>query len=58
MAGDGLMIIFFKSDRGRTDHALNAIRAAFAIHQRTTRLNEEYGGVYRVIPPGIYEKIV
>jgi len=44
-AGDGLMVIF-QSDRSATDHALNATRAAFAIHQRTGRLNEEYGGVF------------
>src|SRR2546425_12543055 len=44
-AGDGLMVIF-QSDRGGTDHALNATRAAFAIHQGTARLNEEYGGVF------------
>ena len=44
-AGDGLMVIF-ESDRGGTDHALNATRAAFAIHQKTLRLNEEYGGVF------------
>src|SRR5205807_805504 len=44
-AGDGLMVIF-QSDRGAIDHALNATRAAFAIHQRTARLNEEYGGVF------------
>ena len=44
-AGDGLMVIF-QSDRGGTDHALNATRAAFAIHQRTTQLNEEYGGIF------------
>ncbi|MBI2491286.1 MAG: HAMP domain-containing protein [Candidatus Rokubacteria bacterium] len=44
-AGDGLMVIF-QSDRGGPDHALNATRAAFAIHQRTTALNEEYGGVF------------
>src|SRR5439155_129016 len=43
--GDGLMVIF-QSDRGGTDHALNATRAAFAIHQGTARLNEEYGGVF------------
>lgn len=44
-AGDGLMVIF-QSDRGGPDHALNATRAAVAIHQRTARLNEEYGGVF------------
>jgi class 3 adenylate cyclase/HAMP domain-containing protein len=44
-AGDGLMVIF-QSDRGGPDHALNATRAAFAIHQRTITLNEEYGGVF------------
>jgi class 3 adenylate cyclase/HAMP domain-containing protein len=44
-AGDGLMVIF-QSERSSTDHALNATRAAFAIHQRTTSLNEEYGGIF------------
>jgi len=44
-AGDGLMVIF-QSDRGATDHAVNATRAAFAIHQRTQSLNEEYGGIF------------
>jgi class 3 adenylate cyclase/HAMP domain-containing protein len=44
-AGDGLMVIF-QSERGATDHALNASRAAFAIRQRTEQLNEEYGGVF------------
>ncbi len=44
-AGDGLMVIF-QADRGAPDHALNAPRAAFAIHQRTQALNEEYGGVF------------
>jgi class 3 adenylate cyclase/HAMP domain-containing protein len=44
-AGDGLMVIF-QSERSATDHALNATRAAFAIRQRTSTLNEEYGGVF------------
>lgn len=44
-AGDGLMVIF-QSDRNATDHALNATRAAFAIRQRTSSLNEEYEGVF------------
>jgi class 3 adenylate cyclase len=44
-AGDGLMVIF-QSERSSTDHALNATRAAFSIHQRTGALNEEYGGVF------------
>src|SRR5438093_336441 len=44
-AGDGLMVIF-QSERSSTDHALNATRAAFAIHQRTGTLNEEYGGIF------------
>jgi class 3 adenylate cyclase len=44
-AGDGLMVIF-QSERSSVDHALNATRAAFAIRQRTVRLNEEYGGVF------------
>jgi class 3 adenylate cyclase/HAMP domain-containing protein len=44
-AGDGLMVIF-QSERGGGDHALNATQAAFAIRQRTERLNEEYGGTF------------
>jgi len=44
-AGDGLMVIF-QADRTHGDHALNATRAAFAIRQRVTALNEEYGGVF------------
>jgi class 3 adenylate cyclase/HAMP domain-containing protein len=44
-AGDGLMVIF-QADRAATDHALNASRAAFAIRQRSERLNEEYGAVF------------
>ena len=44
-AGDGLMVIF-QSERGASDHALNASRAAFAIRQRTAQLNEDYGGVF------------
>jgi class 3 adenylate cyclase/HAMP domain-containing protein len=45
-AGDGLMVIF-QSDRvSAADHAVNATRAAFDIRQRTTTLNEEYGGVF------------
>src|SRR5881397_1163176 len=47
-AGDGLMVIF-QSERSSTDHALNATRAAFAIHQRTSTLNEEYGGIFPAI---------
>jgi class 3 adenylate cyclase/HAMP domain-containing protein len=47
-AGDGLMVIF-QSERSATDHALNATRAAFAIHQRTGALNEEYGGMFPAI---------
>jgi class 3 adenylate cyclase len=44
-AGDGLMVIF-ESGRGGADHAVNATRAAFAIHQKTQTLNEEYGGIF------------
>jgi class 3 adenylate cyclase/HAMP domain-containing protein len=47
-AGDGLMVIF-QSERSSTDHALNATRAAFSIHQRTGALNEEYGGMFPAI---------
>jgi class 3 adenylate cyclase/HAMP domain-containing protein len=50
-AGDGLMVIFQRSNRARPergdeDHALNATRAAFAIRRRTLELNEEYAGVF------------
>jgi class 3 adenylate cyclase/HAMP domain-containing protein len=47
-AGDGLMVIF-QADRVAADHALNATRAAFAIRQKTERLNEEYGGVFPAV---------
>jgi len=47
-AGDGLMVIF-QSERSATDHALNATRAAFAIRQRTSTLNEEYGGIFPAV---------
>jgi class 3 adenylate cyclase/HAMP domain-containing protein len=47
-AGDGLMVIF-QADRSAGDHGLNATRAAFAIRQRTERLNEEYGGVFPAV---------
>jgi len=53
-AGDGLMVIFQRANRaepGRPDedHALNATRAAFAIHAKTSDLNEEYAGVFPAI---------
>ena len=44
-AGDGLMVVF-RADRAATDDALDASRAAFAIRQRTDRLNEEYESVF------------
>jgi class 3 adenylate cyclase len=44
-AGDGLMVIF-QAERGASDCAVNATRAAFAIRQRTTALNEEYAGLF------------
>ncbi len=47
-AGDGLMVIF-QADRAAADHGLNATRAAFAIRQKTERLNEEYGGVFPAV---------
>jgi class 3 adenylate cyclase len=47
-AGDGLMVIF-QAQRGGPDHALNATRAAFAIRQRTSALNEEYGGMFPAV---------
>jgi class 3 adenylate cyclase/HAMP domain-containing protein len=45
-AGDGLMVIFQPPRDGRSDHALNAARAAFAIRHRTIQLNEEYTGMF------------
>jgi class 3 adenylate cyclase len=52
-AGDGLMVIFQGKRRGESagseDHALNATRAAFAIRQKATALNEEYAGVFPAI---------
>jgi class 3 adenylate cyclase/HAMP domain-containing protein len=52
-AGDGLMVIFQRSGRdpgrGEVDHALNATRAAFAIRQKTSELNEEYAGVFPAV---------
>jgi len=45
-AGDGLMVIFQPPRDGRSDHALNAARAAFAIRHRTLQLNEEYAGMF------------
>ena len=53
-AGDGLMVIFQRSNRarpdgGNEDHAQNATRAAFAIRQRVRQLNEEYAGVFPAI---------
>jgi class 3 adenylate cyclase/HAMP domain-containing protein len=47
-AGDGLMVIF-QSQPQSADHALNATRAAFAIRQRVSGLNEEYGGVFPAV---------
>jgi class 3 adenylate cyclase/HAMP domain-containing protein len=44
-AGDGLMVIF-QAERGVSDCAVNATRAAFAIRQRTGTLNEEYEGIF------------
>ncbi len=47
-AGDGLMVIF-QSERGVTDHALNATRAAFAIRRRAAELGEEYAGMFPTV---------
>jgi len=41
-AGDGLMIIF-KNDDARTN-AINAVKAAFDIHERNLDLNRQFGG--------------
>jgi class 3 adenylate cyclase len=53
-AGDGLMVIFQRSNRarpdgGEEDHAGNATRAAFAIRRRVQALNEEHAGVFPAI---------
>jgi class 3 adenylate cyclase/HAMP domain-containing protein len=53
-AGDGLMVIFQRSNRARPergdeDHAWNATRAAMVIRQRTIELNEEYTGMFPAI---------
>lgn len=47
-AGDGLMVVF-QAERGGSDCAVNATRAAFAIRQRTATLNEEYGGIFPAV---------
>src|SRR5262245_41701373 len=48
-AGDGLMVIFQAPREGGGDHAVNAARAAFAIRQRTTQLNDEYAGMFPAV---------
>ena len=48
-AGDGLMVIFQAPRDGRSDHALNAARAAFAIRMRTIQLNDEYAGMFPAV---------
>ena len=48
-AGDGLMVIFQPPRDGRSDHALNAARAAFAIRHRTIQLNDEYAGMFPAV---------
>jgi class 3 adenylate cyclase len=42
-------MVIFQADRTAADHALNATRAAFAIRQKTERLNEEYGGMFPAV---------
>src|SRR5262249_54166103 len=53
-AGDGLMVIFQRAssgapERADADHAMNATRAAFAIHRKTLDLNDEYAGMFPAI---------
>lgn len=53
-AGDGLMVIFQRGapdHRGRSprEHAVNAVRAALAIRQRTAELNEQHAGLLHPI---------
>ena len=64
-AGDGLMVVF-QADRTTGDHSVNATRAAFAIRQhfvlealgeRAFKNVSQPLTVFRVIPPGVYEKI-
>jgi class 3 adenylate cyclase/HAMP domain-containing protein len=47
-AGDGLMVIF-QDDRSAAEHARNATRSAFAIHQKVEELNEEFAGVFQPV---------
>jgi class 3 adenylate cyclase/HAMP domain-containing protein len=47
-AGDGLMVIF-QSEASGTEHALNAARAALAIHRQVDELNEQFAGVFQPV---------
>jgi class 3 adenylate cyclase/HAMP domain-containing protein len=47
-AGDGLMVIF-QSDSAAEEHATNATRAAFGIHQRVMKLNDEFAGLFQPV---------
>jgi class 3 adenylate cyclase len=47
-AGDGLMVIF-QSERSETEHALNAARAALAIHNQVEELNQELSTVFQPV---------
>jgi class 3 adenylate cyclase len=47
-AGDGLMVVF-QSELGAAAHALNAARAALAIHRQVEDLNQQFAGVFQPV---------
>ena len=47
-AGDGLMVVF-QSEGSEAEHALNAARAAMAIHRQVEDLNEQFAGVFQPV---------
>jgi class 3 adenylate cyclase/HAMP domain-containing protein len=47
-AGDGLMVVF-QSERSDTQHALNAARAALAIHHQVNQLNQQFADAFQPI---------
>jgi class 3 adenylate cyclase len=47
-AGDGLMVVF-QSEGPGSEHALNAARAAMAIHRQVEDLNDQFAGVFQPV---------
>jgi class 3 adenylate cyclase len=47
-AGDGLMVVF-QSEAPGSQHALNAARAAMAIHRQVEDLNDQFAGVFEPV---------